>query len=80
MGFTLEVIYAAPIDRDKEREIHAIAASLAGELEGREEESPLGPRAVVLTYHFDDYRAAYEAAAKLRAARYRVEGPREEEG
>ena len=75
MSYMFEVIYRAPADVHKERQIESVVLGDGGRLDCREEPSPSGPNSVVLTYEFDDYDRAFATATKLRKLGHKVDGP-----
>jgi hypothetical protein len=70
-----EVLYKSPPDHCREAAISQRASELGGRLTYREESGEVGVGPVCLTYEFDGYQAAQEAAARLRSQGEHVEGP-----
>ncbi|MDW8244737.1 MAG: hypothetical protein RMJ88_16135 [Thermogemmata sp.] len=75
MSFMFEVIYRAPADTEKEKQIASLISSYGGMLDCREEPDLNGINSVVLTYEFQDYDQAYAAASRLREQGLKVDGP-----
>ncbi len=74
MSFMFEVYYRPPTDPAREESLSRRVAALGGRLDFREE-ADNGKVGVCLTYEFDNYESAREAATVLREAGEHVEGP-----
>jgi hypothetical protein len=75
MSFMLEVLYKPPSDARRETVISERAGKFGGRLTCREEPELVGAGPVCLTYEFNDFEVAQEAASLLRSQGEHVEGP-----
>ena len=75
MSVMFEVFYKAPPDSRHEALIEERVSRFGGRLTCREEPETHGPNNVCLTYEFDDWPVAEQAAQCLREAGEHVEGP-----
>ena len=70
-----EVLYKPPSDQRREAVISERVGQFGGRLTYREEPDLAGVRPVCLTYEFNGYQEAEEAASRLRSQGEHVEGP-----
>lgn len=76
MSVMFEVYYRAPTDEERERNLSRTIEGFGGRLDFREPaDRPNG--AIVLTFEFNDWDCAEEAARVLRERGEHVEGPQE---
>ena len=75
MPFMFEVYYRPPASTVREASLTERVQNLGGRLDYREDARPDGSGAICLTYEFDDYSAANNAADELRRLGEHVEGP-----
>ena len=75
MSVMFEVLYQSPSDPRREAVISERVREFGGHLTYREEPDAVGVGAVCLTFEFDDFRVAQEAASRLRSQGEHVEGP-----
>lgn len=71
----IEVIYKAPADVEREQRIDAAVKQSCGRLTFREEPQGGPSESVCLTYEFDTFQSAVNAASELRSAGEHIEGP-----
>jgi hypothetical protein len=70
-----EVLYKSPSDPQREAMISERAGQFGGRLTFREEPDMIGVGPVCLTYEFNGFPEAEEAASRLRLQGEHVEGP-----
>ena len=75
MSVMLEVLYKRPSDPKREATISERVGQFGGRLTYREEPGSAGVGPVCLTYEFDAFPQAEEAASRLRSQGEHVEGP-----
>jgi hypothetical protein len=75
MSFMFEVYYRPPENPTQEATLTERIQILGGRLDYREESRSEGGHTICLTYEFDDYSKATEAADELRRLGEHVEGP-----
>ena len=75
MSVMFEVLYKSPPDPRREAVISERVGELGGRLTYREEPDVIGAGPVCLTYEFNDFPEAREAASRLRSQGEHVEGP-----
>lgn len=75
MSIMFEVYYNPPMNSAKESTLTQRVAALGGRFDFREEPNEQGLGGVCLTYEFDDWQSAAEAADVLRRLGEHVEGP-----
>jgi len=71
MSAMIELYYATPADAEREVAFLKKIEAIGGRLDCREEEE----RSIVLTYEFDIWENAEEAAVELRDSGCHIEGP-----
>jgi len=74
MSFMFEVLYKSPSDPGREAALSERIGRFGGRLTYREEPD-VGVGPVCLTFEFNDYQVAEEAASSLRSQGEHVEGP-----
>jgi hypothetical protein len=77
MSVMFEVLYKSPCDLQREALISEWVRPFGGRLTYREEPDAAEVGPVTLTYEFDGFQEADEAAAHLRSEGEHVEGPAE---
>jgi hypothetical protein len=77
MSLMVEVSYESPSDPRREATISERVGQFGGRLTYREEPERTGVGPVCLTYEFDAFTQAEEAACQLRSQGEHVEGPME---
>jgi hypothetical protein len=75
MSFMFELLYKPPVDKVRERKLTKQVSGMGGRLDFREDPSGQGYGPVVLTFDFDDYDKAFEAAKSMRQQGEHVDGP-----
>jgi hypothetical protein len=75
MSVMFEVLYKSPPDSRREAAISERVRSFGGRLTYREEPEKIQEGPVCLTYEFDGFQEADEAATQLRSQGEHVEGP-----
>jgi len=75
MSVMFEVLYKSPPDPEREAVISERAGQFGGRLTYREEPDLVGTGPVCLTYEFNGFQEAEEAASRLRTQGEHVEGP-----
>ena len=75
MSVMFEVLYRSPSDPQREEVISEHVGQFGGRLTYREEPDVVGAGPVCLTYEFNNYQEAQEAASRLRSQGEHVEGP-----
>jgi hypothetical protein len=77
MSVMFEVMYKSPSDPRREAVISERVGQCGGRLTYREEPDPIGTGPVCLTYEFNAFQEAEEAASHLRSLGEHIEGPME---
>jgi hypothetical protein len=77
MSVMFEVLYKSPSDPRRESIISESVGKFGGRLTYREEPDGVGAGPICLTYEFNGFEEAQEAAARLRSQGEHVEGPME---
>ena len=72
-----EMLYKSPSDPRREATISERVGPFGGRLTYREEPDVIGVGPVCLTYEFNGFQEAEEAATRLRSQGEHVEGPME---
>ncbi len=75
MSVMFEALYKSPADSRREAAISERVGEFGGRLTYREEPDLGGVGPVCLTYEFDGFPQAQEAASRLRSQGEHVEGP-----
>jgi hypothetical protein len=75
MSVMFEVLYKSPPDPRREAVITERVGEFGGRLTYREEPEVVGVGPVCLTYEFNGFPEAQEAASRLRSQGEHVEGP-----
>ncbi len=75
MSVMFEVLYKAPSDPQREAVISERVVRFGGRLTFREEPNDVGRGPVCLTFEFNDFEVATDAASSLRSQGEHVEGP-----
>lgn len=75
MSFMFELYYSPPADPGKETQVTERVCALGGRFDYREEAGAEGRSGICLTYEFDTWEQAEQAAAALRRQGEHVEGP-----
>jgi hypothetical protein len=75
MSFMFEVFYKPPANPTKEAALTERVSRLGGRLDFREDANGNGQTGICLTFEFDSYDSAAEAAETLRRLGEHVEGP-----
>jgi hypothetical protein len=70
-----EVLYKSPSEPQREAVISERVGQFGGRLTYREEPDVVGVGPVCLTYEFNSFQKAQEAASRLRSQGEHVEGP-----
>jgi hypothetical protein len=70
-----EVLYKSPPDPRREAVLSERVSQLGGRLTYREDPDVVGVGPVTLTFEFDGFQEAHEAASRLRSLGEHVEGP-----
>ena len=75
MSYMFEVYYKSPPDSHREKKITEAVTPLGGTLTYREGTEERDAPAVILTYEFEEWDSARNAATSLRRLGEHVEGP-----
>lgn len=75
MSVMFEVLYKSPPDPRREAVLSERIGEFGGRLTYREDPDVVGVGPVTLTFEFDGFQEAQEAASRLRSQGEHVEGP-----